>query len=126
MGQLLRATASSAAPARPLAIVAGDPTFGVAGCARRAGRPSLYLIPRRTIAPWVTAQDIAEQGRGDRLAGDRYAGRPPPAIDRQFPDLVAEVPRAFDRQVQGRLPLLRIGWGVIRPRAQAGGPAPVR
>jgi len=30
--------------------------------------------------------------------------------------MVAEVPRAFDRSVQGRLPLLRIGWAVIRPR----------
>jgi hypothetical protein len=29
------------------------------------------------------------------------------------------VPRAFERGVQGRLPLLRIGWGVIRPQADA-------
>jgi len=29
------------------------------------------------------------------------------------------VPRAFERMVQGRLPLLRLGWGVVRPQADA-------
>jgi hypothetical protein len=29
---------------------------------------------------------------------------------------VVEVPRSFDRSMQGRLPLLRIGWALIRPR----------
>jgi hypothetical protein len=29
------------------------------------------------------------------------------------------VPRAFERSVQGQLPLMRIGWGVIRPQGQA-------
>jgi hypothetical protein len=28
------------------------------------------------------------------------------------------VPRAFERSVQGRLPLIRIGWGLIRPQGQ--------
>jgi hypothetical protein len=40
---------------------------------------------------------------------------PPPDIKAYFPDLVAEVPRAFNRPVEGRLPTLWIGWGVIRP-----------
>jgi hypothetical protein len=47
------------------------------------------------------------------------AGTPPAEIREQFPDLVPEVPRAFERAVQGRLPLLRIGWAVIRPQGQA-------
>ena len=38
------------------------------------------------------------------------------ALKARFPDMVAEVPRSFDRSVQGRLPLLRIGWAMIRPR----------
>jgi len=25
------------------------------------------------------------------------------------------VPQTFERRVQGRLPLLRVGWGMIRP-----------
>jgi hypothetical protein len=45
------------------------------------------------------------------------AGTPPPDIKADFPDIVPEVPRAFERTVQGRLPLLRIGWAVIRPAA---------
>ena len=45
------------------------------------------------------------------------AGTPPDAIKAQFPDLVPELPRAFERTVQGQLPLLRIGWAVIRPQA---------
>jgi hypothetical protein len=43
------------------------------------------------------------------------AGTPPAALKSRFPDMVAEVPRSFTRAVQGRLPLLRIGWAVIRP-----------
>ena len=42
------------------------------------------------------------------------AGTPPPAIKERFPDLVPEVPRVFaQRAVQGRLPLIRIGWAVL-------------
>jgi hypothetical protein len=43
-------------------------------------------------------------------------GTPPAALKARFPDMVAEVPRSFDRSVQGRLALLRIGWAVIRPK----------
>jgi len=31
---------------------------------------------------------------------------------------VLELPRAFERPVQGRLPLIRIGWGMIRPQTE--------
>ena len=42
---------------------------------------------------------------------------PPPGLKERFPDMVPEdVPRAFARPMQGRLPLLRIGWGMIRPQ----------
>jgi hypothetical protein len=52
------------------------------------------------------------------------AGTPPPDITARFADLVPEVPHTFERPVQGRLPLLRIGWAVIRPRnAPAAPPA---
>ena len=44
---------------------------------------------------------------------------PPPDIKTYFPDLVAELPRTFARPVQGRLPVLRVGWGVIRPGSVA-------
>jgi hypothetical protein len=41
----------------------------------------------------------------------------PPEIRARFPNLVPDVPRSFPRLVQGRVPMLRIGWGVIRPRS---------
>ena len=51
-------------------------------------------------------------------------GRPPAEILRQFPDLVTEVPRAFTRRFQGRMPLLRLGWGMIRPHTPGVTPEP--
>jgi hypothetical protein len=45
-------------------------------------------------------------------------------LKQQFPELVPEVPRVFERRVQGSLPLLRIGWAVIRPAAQNTGAPP--
>ena len=43
-------------------------------------------------------------------------GTPPPDIAQRFPGLVPEVPRAFERLVNGRQPLLRIGWAIVRPK----------
>jgi hypothetical protein len=67
----------------------------------------------------VTKQDIADKGAVIFWPATDNAGRPPPEIVRQFPDLAVEVPRAFARQFQGRMPLMRVGWGMIRPRTQA-------
>jgi hypothetical protein len=112
--------------ARPLAIVAGDQTLASLVALGAPSRPSLYPDSAPDDRPRVTVQDIAEKGAVIVWPAIDNAGRPPPAIARQFPDLVVEVPRAFARQFQGRMPLMRVGWGIIRPRAQAGGPAPVR
>ena len=46
------------------------------------------------------------------------AGTPPPDLAQRFPGLVPEVPRAFDWLVNGRLPTLRIGWAILRPKGQ--------
>jgi 4-amino-4-deoxy-L-arabinose transferase-like glycosyltransferase len=43
-------------------------------------------------------------------------GTPPPDVAQRFPGLVPEVPRGFDRLVNGRQPPLRIGWAIIRPK----------
>jgi hypothetical protein len=55
------------------------------------------------------------------LTGDTTP-TPPPDIKTYFPDLVPEVPRTFERPVQGRMPTLRVGWGVIRPGTVAAAP----
>jgi hypothetical protein len=31
--------------------------------------------------------------------------------------MVPEVPRVFARSIQGLLPLIRLGWAVVRPQA---------
>jgi hypothetical protein len=103
---------------RPLAIVAGDPRLASLIAVGAPSRPSLYrdAAPERT--PWVTRLDIEEKGAVVVWPATDTRGLPPAAIRERFPDLVPEVPRAFERRFQGRLPLQRIGWAVIRPRPQ--------
>jgi hypothetical protein len=44
-------------------------------------------------------------------------GTPPDDIAKRFPGLVPEVPRAFERLVNGRQPLFRVGWAIVRPKS---------
>jgi len=103
----------------PLAIVAGQPRTAALVALGASTRPSLYLdaTPERT--PWITADDIRRKGAVVVWPNDDTRPQVPAEIATRFPGLVADVPRAFERTVQGRLPLLRIGWGVIRPQADA-------
>ena len=78
-------------------------------------RPSVFFDADPSRTPWVTADDIRKKGAVVVWLTTDTSPVPPPDIKVYFPDLVAEVPRTFDRPVQGRLPLLRVGWGVIRP-----------
>lgn len=107
----------------------GRPLQWVAGDARLAALVGLASARR----PHVLRESQSERGRENLAAltqagaivlwrATDSAGSPPPHIRAQFPDLVAEVPRAFERPLSGRAPLLRIGWGMIRPRAQAATP----
>jgi hypothetical protein len=101
-----------------LAIVAGDPAIAALVALAAKSRPSLFLdaTPERT--PWVSGDDIKRKGAIVFWHAADTAGAPPPDIKKNFPDLVPEVPRAFERPVQGILPLMRIGWGMIRPQGE--------
>jgi hypothetical protein len=101
---------------RPLAVVAGDHALASLVALGAPSRPSLYLEEVPDGRSHVTKQDIADKGAVIIWPATDNAGRPPPEIAREFPDLAVEVPRAFARQYQGRMPLMRIGWGMIRPR----------
>ena len=81
------------------------------------GRPHLLLeaTPERT--PWLTPQKFSQTGGVVVWRASDTVGTPPAEIARHFPGLVPEVPRAFDWLVNGRQPLLRIGWAIVRPRA---------
>ena len=79
-------------------------------------RPHLYLdaAPERT--PWLSLEKFYQTGGVVVWRASDTVGTPPPDIARHFPGLVPEVPRAFDWLVNGRQPLLRIGWAIVRPK----------
>jgi hypothetical protein len=99
-----------------LRAVAGDPQL--AGLiAMDTGRPHLLLdaTPQRT--PWLTSAKLNETGGIVVWRASDTAGTPPADIAQRFPGLVPEVPRTFEWLVNGRQPLLRIGWAIVRPKA---------
>ncbi len=103
---------------RPLAIVAGDRQTAELVALGAPQQPSVFrdAMPERT--PWVTWDDVKKHGAVVVWPTTDTAGAPPAALKERFPGLVPEVPRAFPRPVQGLLPLVRIGWAVIRPQDQ--------
>jgi len=101
----------------PLSIVAGDPRTAALVALGAPTRPSLYLDATPERSPWVTADDVRRKGAVVVWPNDGTRAQVPAEIAARFPGLIADVPRAFERGVQGRLPLLRIGWGVMRPAA---------
>jgi len=100
---------------RSLAIVVGDVRSAGLVALASPERPSLYLDGSTVLSPWLNDEVMRQKGAVVTWTAIDAAGTPPPWLKARFPDLVAEVPRSFDRSVQGRLPLLRIGWAVIRP-----------
>jgi hypothetical protein len=103
---------------RPLSIVTGDTHTAALVALIAPSRPSLYSIGTPELTPWVTRQDIEAKGAVVVWPTATTAGLPPPPIAHGLPGLVPEVPRAFERRFQGRLPLIRIGWSMIRPAAR--------
>jgi hypothetical protein len=112
---------------QPLAIVAGHAHTAALVALAAPGRPSVYYPTAPERSPWIGAGEIARKGVVVVWPTTDTAGVPPPDIKARFPDLVPEVPHTFERPVQGLLPLLRIGWAMIRPRgAPDAAPAPVQ
>jgi Dolichyl-phosphate-mannose-protein mannosyltransferase len=101
----------------PLQIVAGDPQIASLVALGAPSRPSFFLDTAPERSPWVTPAAVKTKGAIVVWPTTDTAGTPPPAIKERFPDLVPELPRAFERPIQGRLPVIRIGWAMIRPQA---------
>jgi hypothetical protein len=59
---------------------------------------------------------VRKQGAVVIWPASEITGAPPPGITTRFPELVPDVARVFERPVAGRLPALRYGWAVIRPK----------
>jgi len=102
---------------KPLAIVAGDPRTAALIGLGAPSRPSLFLQDAPARSPWVSIEDVRTKGAIVVWPTGDTAGTPPPALAAAFPGLVPEVPKTFARTVEGRLPVLRYGWAVIRPPA---------
>lgn len=100
----------------PLQIVAGD--IGTAALVALAApsRPSVYFEADPSRSPSITPADIRKKGAVVVWLTPDTTPTPPPRIRKFFPNLIPEVPHTFERRVQGRLPLLRVGWAVIRPQ----------
>ena len=100
----------------PLHAVAGDPQLA-ALVALGPSRPHLLLdaTPERT--PWMTTARFNELGGVVVWPASDTAGTPSDDIAKRFPGLVPEIPRVFERLVTGRLSSLRVGWGIVRPKA---------
>ncbi|MFB9270063.1 glycosyltransferase family 39 protein [Bradyrhizobium erythrophlei] len=98
-----------------LRAVAGDPELASL-IAMQSRRPHLLLdaTPQRT--PWLSLAKFNETGGVVVWRASDTSGAPPPDIAQRFPGLVPEVPRSFDRLVNGRQGLLRIGWAIVRPK----------
>jgi hypothetical protein len=98
-----------------LQAVAGD-TQLASLIALDRGRPHLFLdaAPQRT--PWLSLTKFNETGGVVVWRALDTSGTPPADLVQRFPGMVPEVPRAFDRLINGRQPVLRIGWAIVRPR----------
>lgn len=99
---------------KPLPAVAGDQRIASL-IALNGARPHLLLDASSQLVPSITPAAFRQGGGIVVWRATDTAGTPPPAITAQFPGLVPEVPRSFDRLVNGRQPPLLIGWAIVRP-----------
>lgn len=104
---------------KPLQYITGDARVAPLIALGAPSRPHVYFDWAPQRSPWATVVDFHEHG-GLLVwpAGPRSA-EPPATLKAQFPEMVTEVPRSFARTMQGFLPLIRLGWAVVRPRERA-------
>jgi 4-amino-4-deoxy-L-arabinose transferase-like glycosyltransferase len=104
---------------RPLQAVAGDPQLAAIVAFGAPSRPHIFddAAPDRT--PWLTFDKFNDGGGVVVWRATDTAGAPPADIARHFPGLVPEVPRMFDRRINGRQEPFRVGWSIVRPGTAA-------
>lgn len=102
---------------RPLPAVAGDPQIASLIGLGTPSRPQVLFSGLYGKTPWIDANTVNTGGGLVVWRAHDTVGAPPEDIAKTFPGLVPEVPRTFDRLIEGQLEPLRIGWGVVRPHA---------
>ena len=105
----------------PLAIVAGDPGDAALVALGAPTRPSLYLDATPQRSPWISETEVRRRGALVVWPSASPNIQVPDPLRARFPALSARVPHPFERAVNGRLPPLRIGWGVLRPNQSTDG-----
>ena len=100
-----------------LAFVTGDPTLATLIAVGSPSRPFVFDAGDAGLR-LVTQDQLFDKGAIVIWRATDSAGTPPNDIRAHFPGLVPEVPRVFERRIEGRLPQLRLGWAMIRPKAQ--------
>jgi 4-amino-4-deoxy-L-arabinose transferase-like glycosyltransferase len=100
-----------------LDYVTGDERIAPLVALGAPSRPHVYFDWAPQRSPWTSAADIRKAGGILVWLATDNTGTPPAALKAQFPDMVPEVPRAFARSVEGLLPLIRVGWAMLRPQA---------
>ena len=101
-----------------LEFVSGDARLASLIAAASPHRPRVIFEADKGLPQLLKPQDAAQSGAIVVWRATDNAGTPPPEVKAMFPNIVPEVPRAFERSVHGRAPLLRIGWGLVRPQAK--------
>ena len=114
---ILTETSFSAAPVSRSHIVSGDPRLAPLIALAAPNRPHVYFAWAPHRSPWANPADFRTHGGILVWPAADNTGTPPATLKAQFPDLVTEVPRSFPRTVQGVLPLIRLGWSMLRPAA---------
>lgn len=100
---------------KPLPAVAGDPQLATLVALGAPSRPHVFFDALPKSSPWIDSAAFHKSGGLVVWRAADSAGQPPADIKARFPNLTAEVPRVFEWTVQGRRPLLRMGWAIIRP-----------
>jgi len=101
---------------KPLGYIAGDPQLATLIATAASSRPRVYFDEAPERSPWADAATLRANGAILVWPATDTAGSPPAALKAAFPELVPELPRAFARPVQGLLPLMRVGWAMLRPQ----------
>ena len=103
---------------KPLEYVTGDARIAPLVALGAPSRPHVYFDWAPQLSPWASVADIRAKGGLLVWPASEKSAAPPATLKAQFPDLVAEVPRSFARASQGFLPLIRLGWAVVRPQSE--------
>ncbi len=102
---------------KPLLYVSGDERIAPLVALGAPSRPHVYFAWAPQRSPWAKPADVGTQGGILVWPAADNVGTPPATLKAQFPTMVPEVPRVFARSIQGLLPLIRVGWAMLRPPA---------